>query len=379
MTTEVLVLGAGFGGLELTSRLSDALGSDVRVTLFDKNDAFVFGFAKFDVLFGWKTLEQVRAYYRDIVKPGVDFRQETITAIDPSARRVVTDGGAYGADILVVALGADYDFGATPGFVDGGYEFYSLEGAVRLRELLPSFNAGHVVIAVLGEPFKCPPAPCEAAMLLDQWLSQRGLRERVQISVVSPWVRPIPPSPDGSKAILDRFAERDIKFVNEQLVVGIDPAAKIAHLRDGATMPYDLFLGIPKHRVPAVVETSGLAEGGWIPVHRATLATRFANVFAVGDVTSVGTPKAGVFSENAARVIAAQIIATVRGGETPPPYDGTGTCYIEFGDERVGRLDADFFGGPTPTAPLTGPNVQTAEEKQQFVTVRRKRWFGYSA
>lgn len=379
MATSVIVLGAGFGGLELTSTLSEALGNEVNVTLIDKNEAFVFGFAKFDVLFGWKTLEEVRAYYRNIVKPGVVFRQETVTAIDPEARRVVTDGGTYEADILVVALGADYDFAATPGFVEGGSEFYSVEGASRLRELIPSVTSGHILIAVLAEPFKCPPAPCEAAMLFDQWFTQRGLRENVQITVVSPWGRPIPPSPDGSKAILDRFAERGISFVKEQLVVGIDPATKVAHLRDGGTMPYDLFLGIPKHRVPAVVEASGMAEGGWVPVDRATLATRFPNVYAVGDVTSVGTPKAGVFSENAARVVAEAIIAGIRGGRPPAPFGGTGTCYVEFGDERVARLDADFFGGPSPVAPLTPPSMQTAQEKKDFATTRRRRWFGYPA
>ena len=378
MPTHVVVLGAGFGGLELTSTLSDALGSEVSVTLIDKSEAFIFGFAKFDLLFGWKTLEQVRGYYRDIVKPGVVFRQETVTAIDPVTRRVTTDGGAYDADILVVALGADYDFAATPGFIEGGSEFYSVDGALRLHELLPSITSGHIVIAVLGEPFKCPPAPCEAAMLFDQWFTQRGLRDNVRISVVSPWGRPIPPSPDGSKAILDRFAERGIEFVKEQLVTGIDPVAGTAQLRDGGTMPYDLFLGIPKHCVPPVVASSGLAENGWIPVDKSTLATRFPNVFAVGDVTSVGTPKAGVFSENAARVVAAQIIAGIKGGETWA-YGGTGTCYIEFGDERVARLDADFFGGPAPVAPLTGPTLATAEEKKEFTTDRRRRWFGYSA
>jgi sulfide:quinone oxidoreductase len=379
MATRVVVLGAGFGGLELTSRLSETLGNDVSVTLIDRAEAFVFGFAKFDLLFGWKTLEQVRGYYRDILKPGVVFRRETITAIDPVARHVVTDGGEYEADILVVALGADYDFAATPGFVEGGSEFYSVEGALRLRDLLPSVTRGHVVIAVLGEPFKCPPAPCEAAMLLDQWFTERGVRGDIQISVVSPWGRPIPPSPDGSQAILARFAERGINWVKEQLVVGIDPATRLASLRDGSTMPYDLFLGIPKHRVPEVVETSGLAENGWIPVDRATLATRFTGVYAVGDVTSVGTPKAGVFSENAARIVAEQIIAGVRGGEMPPPYGGTGTCYVEFGDDTVGRLDADFFGGPAPRAPLTGPDETTAAEKKAFTTERRRRWFGYSA
>jgi sulfide:quinone oxidoreductase len=341
MTTKVTVLGAGFGGLELTSRLSEALGDGVSVTLIDKSEAFVFGFAKFDVLFGWKTLEEVRAYYRDIVKPGVVFRQERVTAIDPNTRRVTTDAASYDSDILVVALGADYDFAATPGFVDGGHEFYSVEGALRLRDVLPTFRAGHVLIAVLGEPFKCPPAPCEAAMLLDHWFVERSQRGQVQISVVSPWGRPIPPSPDGSKAILDRFAERDIHFVKEQLVVGIDPVARVAQLRDGGTMAYDLFLGVPKHRVPGVVETSGLAENGWIPVDKRTLSTRFPGVLALGDVTSVGTPKAGVFAETAAVVVAAEIIAGVQGGEVPPPFGGTGTCYVEFGDERVARLDAD--------------------------------------
>ena len=378
MPTRVVVLGAGFGGLELTSQLSDALGEDASITLIDRNEAFVFGFAKFDVLFGWKTLEQVRSYYRDIVKPGVVFRQETITSIDAAQKRVVTDGGTYEADILVVALGADYDFNATPGFVEGGHQFYSVDGAARLRELLPSITDGHLMIAVLGEPFKCPPAPCEAAMLFDRWFTERGLRDRVSISVVSPWGRPIPPSPDGSKAILDRFAERNISWVKEQLVVGIDPVAKVAHLRDGGTMPYDVFLGIPKHVVPTVVEESGMAEGGWIPVDRATLATRFPGVFAVGDVTSVGTPKAGVFSENAARIVGQQIIAGARGGQMPPPYDGTGICYVEWGDERVARLDANFFGGPAPVAPLTGPNREVHDEKQQFTTDRRRRWFGYS-
>jgi len=377
MPTRVLILGAGFGGLELTTLLSESLGEDVEVTLIDKNDAFVFGFAKFDIMFGWKTRDEVSSYYSHILKPSVTFKQETVTAIDPEARRVTTGGGTYDADILVVALGAEYDLGATPGMLEGGREFYSVDGAERLGAYLPTFEGGDVVIAILGEPFKCPPAPCEAAMLMHQYLSRRGLRQRSTIKVVSPWGRPIPPSPDGSKAILERFTECGIEFVKDQQVTGIDPARKVAHLRDGGALPYDLFLGVPKHRVPAVVESSGLAEGGWIPVDRGTLATKYPNVYAVGDVTSVGTPKAGVFSENAARVVAAEIVAGVQGGQAPL-YGGTGTCYVEFGDDRVARLDADFFGGPAPVAPLTLPSEQTSHEKRQFAIDRRRRWFGYS-
>ena len=135
MSRRIVILGAGFGGLELAARLSATVPDEVSVTLIDKNDSFVFGFSKFEVMFGRKSLEEVRSYYRDIVKPGVEFRQELITGIDPEARRVVTDRGTYDADILVVALGADYEPAATPGLVEGGYEFYSVPGAARLREV----------------------------------------------------------------------------------------------------------------------------------------------------------------------------------------------------------------------------------------------------
>ena len=141
MKTRVVVLGAGFGGLELSTTLSETLGDGVEVTLIDKNDAFVFGYSKLDVMFGRTTLEAVRLPYRDVGKPGVRFLQQTIAAIDPEARRVSTEDGVHEADYLVVALGADYDLDATPGLAEGGNEFYSAAGANRLRELLPKLKS----------------------------------------------------------------------------------------------------------------------------------------------------------------------------------------------------------------------------------------------
>ena len=376
MSRHIVILGAGFGGLELSARLSTAFGDDVRVTLIDKNEAFVFGFSKFDLMFGREGLEEVRSYYRDIVKPGVEFRQELIVSIDPGARAVETDRGTYEADFLVVALGADYHFSATPGFVEGGHEFYSIDGALRLRELLPSFTSGAVIIGVLGEPFKCPPAPSEAAMLLDEWLTSRDVRSAVQISVVLPWDMPIPVSASASQAILDRFAEKDITFVPDQVVTELNPATKIATLRDGRALPYDLFLGIPVHRVPAVVEESGLSVDGWIPVDKANLATRFPDVYAVGDVTSAPVPKAGMFAESAGRAVAEHLIAQIRDGGSPAPFDGAAACYIEFGDHKVGRVDANFLTGPSPTGPYAAASLETAQEKKAYAATRRQRWFG---
>jgi sulfide:quinone oxidoreductase len=371
----VLVLGAGFGGLELTTRLSDALGEDAELTLIDRTDAFVFGFSKLDVMFGRHEFEAVRLRYRDIAKPGVRFVQETITSIDPVAKRVTTDRDAYEADVLVVALGADLDVAATPGLAEAGNEYYTEEGAQRLRDVLPSFTGGSAIVGVCGEPFKCPPAPSEAALLLDEFLRERGLRDAATIQVVIPFGAPIPPSPETSRAILAAFAERGIGFVPSRTVAALEDG--VAVLDDGQRLPYDLFLGIPVHRVPAVVESSGLAVNGWIPVDQGTLETRFPDVYAVGDVTSVGTPKAGMFAEGAASVVADRLIAKSRGVDGSALYDGKGACYIEFGGREVARVDVDFFTTPGhPTGAWTPPSIHTAEEKAAFRVSRSARWFG---
>ena len=377
MPTSVLVLGAGFGGLELSSRLSEQLGDAVEVTLIDRSDAFVFGFSKLDVMFGKREPDSVRLRYADLATPHVRFRQETITAIDAGAKRVTTDRGAHEADVLVVALGADYDVPATPGLAEAGHEFYSIPGAEAVREVLPSFSSGTAIVGVCGAPFKCPPAPSETAFLLDEHLRARGVRDAVRIHVVIPFGAPVPPSPATSEAIVARFAERGIEFVPNRRVVSLDPDTREAVLDDGTRLPFDLFLGIPVHRAPAVVVDAGLTEDGWIPVEPRTLATRFPGVYAVGDVTSVGTPKAGVFAEGAARVVADQLIARIRGQEEPPGYDGRAGCYIEFGDEQVARVDVDFFSTPGhPTGSFTAPSVELAADKAAFGSTRRARWFG---
>ena len=376
MNTEILILGAGFGGLELSAMLSEALGDGVDVTLIDKNDAFVFGYSKLDVMFGREKPEAVRLAYRDISKPGVRFLQETITAIDPDARRVSTDGGIHEADVLVVALGADYDLDATPGLAESGNEFYSVAGAERLAEILPTFSRGRVVVGVCGAPFKCPPAPSETALLLHDHLSARGVRADCEISFVIPLPSPVPPSPDTSRALMTAFAERDIEFRPGRRPSSLDGARGAVTLDDGSEMPYDLFLGVPKHRAPDVVVASGMTEDDYVPVNPRTLQTRFPGVYAIGDVAATGVPKAGVFAEGPARVVAASLIADLQGGKQPDGYDGRGSCYIEFGSGLVGRVDVDFFSGPKPTGTFQEPSGALVTEKQYFGSSRRARWFG---
>jgi len=375
MPKRVVVLGAGFGGLELATTLSEEFGDGADVTLIDRSDAFVFGYSKLDVMFGRTTLDAVRLPYRELAKPGVRFLQEEITAIDPEAKVVATDAGTHEADYLVVALGADYDFDATPGLA-GSTEFYSVAGAVRLSELLPDFSQGRVVVGVCGAPYKCPPAPSEAALLMHDYLTAKGVRDDCSISIVMPLPTPVPPSPDTSEALLAAFAERDIEFTGGVRIGSVDAARGVATLEEGGEVGFDLFLGVPKHRAPDVVIASGMAVDGYVPVSSQTLETLYPGVYAVGDVATVGVPKAGVFSEGAARVVAKELIAALRDESPPAAYDGLGSCYIEFGAGRIGRVDVDFLSGPKPTGTFQEPSVALVKEKEHFGASRRARWFG---
>jgi sulfide:quinone oxidoreductase len=370
MNDRVVVLGAGFGGLELSTMLTKG---GVEVTLIDCSDAFVFGYSKLDVMFGRTPREAVRLPYDEIAKPGLRMLRETVTAIDPHARRVTTDAGVHEAEHLVIALGADYDLAATPGLAEHGEEFYSVAGAERLTGIIGSFAQGHAIVGVCGAPFKCPPAPSECALLLHDALTRRGVRDACDISFVIPLPRPVPPSPEASDALENAFAERDIRLVTGRRVATLEP--DVVRLDDGSRMQFDLFLGVPRHRAPDVVIESGMAEDGYIPVDSATLKTRFPGVYAVGDVTTAGVPKAGVFAEGAARVVAQQLIAELRGGAPPDRYLGQGSCYVEFGDGRVGRVDIDFLSGPEKTGTFKGPSTELAAEKELFGSSRRARWF----
>ena len=376
MKSRVLVLGAGFGGMELSTLLSEALGETADVTVIEKSDAFIFGYSKIDVMFGRATPEAVRLPYRNFVKPGVCFVQETITAIDPAARRVSTNGGTHEADFLVVALGADFDLAATPGLAEDGNEFYSVAGASRAREVLFAFSKGPAIVGVSSFPFKCPPAPSECALMLHDYLTKRGVRGACEITLALPLSSPMPASADLSRDLVAAFAETGIRLVLGRSVRALEPGRKTAVLDDGTELPYALYLGIPKHQVPQPVLASGLAENGWVPITLRTMETHFPDVYAIGDMAATGLPKAGSFAESAARAAASSILAKLRGGEATP-NSGTGSCLVEFGDGRIGWADLDFLTGPKLTSIYHAPSVAGRAHKVQFGAMRRARWFGF--
>lgn len=370
----ILVLGGGFGGLELTSRLSAQFGDEVEIVLIDRSDAFVFGFSKLDVMFGRAEPSSVRHRYGEIDKPGVQFVQATVQSIDPAARSVETDAGPFRGDALVVGLGADLDIAATPGLTEAGHEFYTVDGGFGARDVLAGFEGGDVVIGVLSTPYKCPPAPSETALLLHDQLVQRGLRDRSTISLVIDFPRPIPPSPEASAVLLSAFEERGIAWHPRREVCELDPARNVAILRDGGELPFDLFLGVPVHRAPAVVVEAGMTVDGWIPVDPLTLETSYPDVYAIGDVAAVGTPRAGTFAEGHAAVVAERLAALIRGATPSAEYRGRGVCYLEMGRGQIATVDITFFADQR-SGELRGPSQEFAAHKAEFGTSRIRRWF----
>jgi len=376
---KVLILGAGFGGLETATGLADVLGDGYEITLVDKNESFSVGFAKIDVLFGRRTEEQVRSRYADLRAANVRFVRADITAIDTDGKTVATSAGSFGWDYLVVALGADLDPDATPGFRDSGaHEFYSMAGAVRLRPVIEAFSSGTVVFGILGAPIKCPPAPHEVAYQLHERFVERGVRDRITMKMVIPGPRPVP-NPAAAEALERLLAERDIELVPGTAIRSIDAAAKqVVHA--GGALAYDLFIGVPVHVPPAVVRASALFDKGFVAVSTVNLETRVPDVYAVGDVTRLPAgenfvPKAGAFAEDAARTVVSDIALKEGRAAERLKFRAQGACYFEIGGGLVGKIAADYYGGEKPKMSVEGPSAALHLDKEDFEVSRRDRWF----
>ena len=302
--------------------------------------------------------------------------REEVVAIDPEARTATTESGVHEADALVVALGADYDMDATPGLAEAG-EFYSVPGAERMAGPIAEFSQGRAVIGVCDAPFKCPPAPSEAALLLHEHLTERGVRGDCEIAFALPLPTPVPPSPETSAALLAAFEEREIDFVPGVRVASVDTASRVAVLDNGEELPYDLFLGVPKHRAPDVVIESGMTVDDYVPVDSRTLQTRWPGVYAVGDVATVGVPKAGVFAEGAARTVAARADRQgARRGGAPTATTASAPATSSSAPAGSARSTSTSSPAQSRPAPSTSPPPTLVAEKEHFGSSRRARWFG---
>ena len=269
-----------------------------------------------------------------------------------------TDAGSYDADFVVVALGADYDFAATPGFQEGGQEYYSLAGAERLRDALGDFKGGKVLVSVLGQPFKCPPAPFEGSFMLDEHFKQQGIRDAVEMATTFPMGRPVPVTGEVSQMFRDGLAARGTSRNSPSTSSRASTRRPGRHSsRAARRCPTTCSSASRSTARPLVLADSGLVENNWVPVDQSNLRTRFPGVYALGDVCSGprNVPKAGIFAEAAARVVADDIAATIAGSEPPAPYEGAGVCYAEFGGGLVSKVEVNFLRGDAPGRPAQRP------------------------
>jgi len=376
-----VILGAGFGGIAVATELRRAVGPDHEIILIDRREHFLMGLRKLWAIVGMGTMVEGRRPISALADRGIRVERARVTAIDPVARSVTAGGETYEADFLVVALGADGRPDMIPGFTEHAHNVYHSEAIPDLAQEVAELDGGRVAIVIAGAPYKCPPAPFECAMLLDEHLRDRGVRDRTAMTV-STLQRILLPQAgkEGSELLASRLAERNIKYQGGRSVREVQPG-KVVY-EDGV-LDAELIIGVPPHRPPEVVQECGLTgDGDWISVDRSTLATSFERVYAIGDVIEIRLanglplPKAGLFAERQGAHVAATIAAEVAGTPGPPPYNGTGHCYIEAGKTIATRVEGDFFAEPEPRITILGPSEATAREKHEWEADRLEYWFG---
>jgi sulfide:quinone oxidoreductase len=379
----VLILGGGWGGLTAAHHLRDLLPDEHRVVVVELSDTFAVCVSNLWLMTGERSgLEQVRRRMENLKRPGIDWVHAEATHLDPDGLSVDTTAGRLEADYMVIALGADLNPEAVPGFSETAHNLYDGEGAAELGRLLDGFDGGRIVVLVAGAPFRCPPAPYEAAMLVEALARRRGIRDSVELSLYTPEPQPMAVAgPAVGEALVDMLSERGIDYHPEQTVTRIDAEAGTLHFGDRA-VPFDLLIGVPPHRAPALVTGAGLTDGtGYVPVHPQTLEiladpdnleTQHPNVFAIGDVTAIRLlnsmllPKAGVFAEAQAQVVAATIAADIKGDPKPTGYDGQGFCYVEVGEGLAAYGTGDFYAYPAPRVLLESPTPEARRAKEEY-------------
>jgi sulfide:quinone oxidoreductase len=369
----VLILGGGSGGLATASRLKELLGDKISVTVVDKQRSFVLGFSLLRVMTGEKTEQEVTVSKEKVSQKGIKFINTEVDGIDLENGIIRTAQGEFAYDYLVIALGAELAPEKVPGF-ESAFHMYTLEDAKKLRNALSSFGGGSIRLIVSSTPFKCPPAPYEAAMLIDDYLRRKGLREKSDIQIFTPEPQPMPiAGPELGNAVVSMLNEKGIAFHNNTKVSSINGSSKQVIFDNGTREKYDLLVAIPPHTSPKVIRESDLADAasGWIPVDPKNMQTKHDRVYAIGDVAAVKLPsgmmlpKAATFAFGQAEIVAFNIASSVLGTEARS-WDGFGECFIETGSGNAGYGSGNFYSMPKPVINLQMPSKELRERKDAW-------------
>lgn len=395
----VVVLGGGVGGVVTATALRKELPDQHRVVLVDRERRHLFAPSLLWLMTGGRTARQISRPLDRLTKKGIEVDCGDVGAIDPETRQVRVVECANGddplarrlggtardldPDYLVVSLGAELAPETIPGLAEAGHNFYTLAGAESLRDSLARFSGGRVVVLTAAPAYKCPAAPYEAAMLIDDHIGKRKLAEPTRVDLYAAEPAPMGVTgPEVSAGVRAMVEAKGIGYHPEHQVAEVDPAGRRLTFTNGATADFDVLAYVPPHRAPEVVREAGMVDdSGWIPVDRDTLETAHPKVYAIGDVTGIPLemgkplPMAGVFAEREAKVVAANIAREITGKGEPAVFDGHGECFIETGDGRAGFGRGNFYAEPTPQIELHPAGRRWHLGKVLFEKTWLHRWF----
>ena len=379
MGKRILILGAGFGGLAAANALRKGLGQEHQIIVIDRKKSFMMGLVKLWILEGSRKLEESQTSLDVLNAKGIEYLNDEISKIDTKSSRVqARDLGWIEYDYLIVAVGAELAPERIAGFAGRGYNLYDAKQVPQLRERLLLLKSGRVAICIMGMPYKCPPAPYEAAMIISDLLAKQGTRNSIELDFYTPAPIALPiAGPEISNNIVNVISQQCINFHASHKLKSVSEDK--LEFENGARIDYDLLVGIPPHKAPEVISSSGLTDGDWISVDRHTMKTLHKNVFAIGDVTEIkvgalALPKAGIFAEEEAKVAARQIIDEIAGKPTMAAFNGQGYCFMEVGGRKAGYIGADFYNPDGPALRLEPPSEQNYDKKQDFERTRIKEW-----
>ncbi len=375
----VVILGGGFGGLSAANKIRNSIpSSEVKITVIDKKDWFMVGFAKLWIINGTRTFENSTGSLNELQKKEIDFIKDEIISINLKNKNIEIKSQTISFDFLIISMGAVLAPQKISGLEENGYNLYDHNQLSEIHEKLQNIKSGKIAISIMGMPYKCPPAPYEASLLIDSMLRKRGIRDSVEINFYSPAPITLPAAgPEVSKQILELVNSEKIIFHNSSKIKSVQDKKLIFEKSEA---DFDLLLAIPPHIAPKVIYDSGLAkEPGFIPIDR-DCKTPFENVFAVGDVTSLSVaenmavPKAGIFAEGEGITVAQNIVSKIQSKEEAALFDGKGGCFIESGRYTASVIEVDMFTNEKPSTNLTESTSDNLSKKIEFEKERLSKW-----
>jgi sulfide:quinone oxidoreductase len=362
----IIILGGGIGGIVTANELSNRLGAEHKIILIEKNEAHNFAPSYLWLMKGDRNIKQISVPLNSLLNKNIEVVYAIVNEIVPMEYKIKADDKVYNYDFLVIALGADLVPEKIKGWDESIHTFYTMEGAAKLYERLKIFSGGNVAIVISSLPYKCPGAPHEGAMLIDDYFTGRGIREKVLIDLFTPESQPLPVAgPEPGKAVTGMLREKSIHFHPLMKLTSVDTKSKKLIFNEVESFKYDLLIVIPPHQSPAVILKTDLANAsGWIDVNPLSLQTKYENIFAIGDITSIPLPgrwitdkpmmlpKAGVFSHLQANVVAKNIAGKIQGVKADEEFHADGYCILEAGRKLAGFAYGDFYGEPHPQVQL---------------------------